>query len=123
MILKTIVVRTQFEGIHCYPDAPKDVEFLKHPHRHMFYVEAEIEVFHDDRELEFILVKRDLDKFLKGDLKSASCEMICRTVQQYLKRTYPLNGAQVSITGSNERYVNVSVFEDDENGARISEVL
>ena len=40
----SIVVRTSFEGIHQYTNAPEEVDFLRHPHRHMFYVEAEIEV-------------------------------------------------------------------------------
>ena len=55
---KLIWVTFQKEGIHKYPDAPEGVEFLKYPHRHMFKFRVAIQVFHDDRELEFILFKR-----------------------------------------------------------------
>ena len=58
---KYIFVTFQKEGIHRYPDAPEGVEFLRHPHRHMFHFRVEIEVFHDDRDIEFILFKRELE--------------------------------------------------------------
>jgi len=118
--IKFIIVRTQFEGIHCYPNAPEEVAFLKNPHRHMFHVEAEIEVFHDDRELEFIIVKRKLDEFLASfkDINSGSCEMIACKIQSFIKKTYPYYNNM----GKTERYVNVKVFEDGENGAYIKEI-
>ena len=55
-----IWVTFQKEGIHKYPAALtdpklKDVEFLGYPHRHMFHFRVEIEVFHDDRDIEFYL--------------------------------------------------------------------
>ena len=34
---RNIYVKFTKEGIHCYPDAPEDVEFLKNPHRHIFH--------------------------------------------------------------------------------------
>jgi len=42
---KSIWVRFQREGIHCYPDAAinpnlEDVAFLAHPHRHIFHFEV-----------------------------------------------------------------------------------
>ena len=59
---KKVWVTFQREGIHCFPAAatdPKlaDVSFLAHPHRHMFHFRISIDVFHDDRELEFIQFK------------------------------------------------------------------
>lgn len=107
----TIIVRTRKEGIHCYPNAPQEVEFLKSPHRHEFHIEAEIEVFHDDRELEFILVKRDLDNWLSSvyNLSFKSCEMIAKDIHTHLDLKW----------GCIKRYVRVDVFEDGENGARV----
>jgi hypothetical protein len=118
--IKFIIVKTQFEGIHCYPNAPEEVAFLKNPHRHMFHVEAEIEVFHDDRELEFIMVKRELDKFLASfkDINSGSCEMIACKIQSFIKTHYPTYNPP----DRKSRYVNVKVFEDGENGAYIKEL-
>ena len=61
-----IWVTFQKEGIHKYPQALtdpklKEVEFLGYPHRHMFHFKVKIQVFHDDRDLEFILFKRELE--------------------------------------------------------------
>src|SRR6056300_1997053 len=65
---KMIWVTFQKEGMHKYPAAltdPKlatgdeyDVSFLGHPHRHIFHFKVAIEVFHDDRDIEFIQFKR-----------------------------------------------------------------
>lgn len=65
---KFIWVTFQQEAIHRYPAAltdPKlatgdkyDVSFLGHPHRHVFHFRVSIEVWHDDRDIEFIQFKR-----------------------------------------------------------------
>lgn len=104
---KTIWVTFQKEGIHCYPQAPKVVEFLQHPHRHMFHFRVEIEVFHDDRDIEFILFKRELESLYDGllELNYKSCEMLCDDLSDYIMKTYP--GRRLTIT----------VSEDGENGA------
>lgn len=107
---RSIVVRTQFEGLHCYADAPQDVAFLRNLHRHMFYVEAELEVFHDDRELEFIQVKRTLNEAvqsLKTHDASLSCEQMADIIIQHLVHKY------------GRRQIIVAVFEDNENGGKI----
>ena len=64
---KMIWVTFRKEGIHKYPaalDDPKlatgdrmDVSFLGYPHRHIFHFKVAIEVFHDDRDIEFIQFK------------------------------------------------------------------
>lgn len=79
-----IRIRTQFEGYHHYPNASKidpRIEFLEHDHRHMFHVEVEIQVFDDDRELEFFLCKWALNDFIQsGQMNHKSCEMIARDI-------------------------------------------
>ena len=109
-IKKYIYVTFQKEGIHCYPDAPEGVEFLKHPHRHMFHFDVQIEVFHDDRDIEFILFKRELeglysDGILQLDYKS--CEMMAMDLHKYINDKYQ------------NRDVILDISEDGENGARI----
>ena len=116
MLTTTIWVRFQIEGIHQYPQALDDpnlldVKFLGHPHRHIFHFEVEVEVFHDDRDIEFILFKRELEA-LYGDSKSMnidnkSCEMLANDLVRYIENKYP------------NRDISVSVSEDNENGARI----
>lgn len=89
MTTKTYIkVRTQFEGWHRYPDAGQidtRIEFLEHPHRHIFKVEVKISVDHLDRELEFFLVKWDIESFIKnGSQDHKSCEMIATDILNYL---------------------------------------
>lgn len=110
---KMIWVTFQKEGIHCYPDAPEGVEFLQHPHRHIFHFRVDIEVFHDDRDIEFILFKRELQSLYEQvdsstpalQLDYKSCEMIADELASYIMEAYP------------NRKLTISVSEDNENGA------
>lgn len=111
MIKRTIFVQFTKEGIHRYPDAPEGVEFLKHPHRHIFHFRVTVEVFHNDRELEFILLKRELEGLYKDSIMEIdykSCEMLAEELVEYISKKY---------TGRN---ISVEVSEDGENGATIT---
>lgn len=112
---KRIFVKVKFqkEGIHCYPEAKniEGVEFLAHPHRHIFHFTVKIEVTHDNRDIEFILLKRELEslyseKVLNIDHKS--CEMLADDLCKYILTNYP------------GRFVEVEVSEDDENSGVVS---
>lgn len=106
---KYVEVRFEFEGMHHWLDAPKEVFFLKNLHRHMFHVRVRIEVFHDDREVEFILLKRELEKMSicsEFYLGERSCEMIAKIFYDYVKEYK-----------GRERDTEVEVSEDGENGA------
>lgn len=102
----TIVVRTQFEGGHSYPKAPQVVNYLRYPHRHVFHIELELQVNHDDRELEFIIVKRNLNEFLHSYLfdEHVSCEQIGHIICEYVFSLY------------GNRNARCCVYEDNENG-------
>ena len=105
---KFIWVTFQKEGIHKYPDAPEGVEFLRHPHRHIFHFRVDIQVFHDDRDIEFILFKRELEGlYAEGTLQLdyKSCEMLADDLADYIQDKYP------------GRHLKISVSEDNENGA------
>ena len=76
----------------------------------MFHFKVEIEVFHDDRDIEFIQFKRWLEKlYSEGTLQLdyKSCEMICDDLAQQINSKYP------------QRSMNITVSEDGENGATI----
>lgn len=115
-----IWVTFQREGIHRYPaamDDPKlatgdwdDVSFLGVPHRHMFHFRVAIQVFHNDRDIEFIQFKRWLTRLydhatLQLDYKS--CEMIAEDLYQQIQSKYP------------GRTIEIEVSEDGENGCNI----
>lgn len=112
MINRWIDVSFQVEGIHKYPAAstdPKlaDVSFLGNPHRHMFHFYVKVQVFHNDRDIEFILLKRELSALYRDvyDINFKSCEMLAEELIQYIIEQYP------------GRDIEVRVYEDDENGA------
>jgi ribosomal protein L31E len=105
---KTMIwITTQFEGFHKYPKAPETVEFLRKLHRHIFHVKVWIDVKHNDRELEFILFKRFVDKIIKKTNLhiDSSCEMMCDILYNNIIQRYP------------KREVRIEVSEDGENGA------
>lgn len=106
---RKVYVTLEFEGLHKWKDAPKEVGFLRNLHRHLFKVRVEVEVFHNDREIEFILLKREIERFVGRKFKGkqvGSCEMIAEKILRFVKRKYGKN-----------RKVEVEVSEDGENGA------
>lgn len=108
---KYIYVTFQKEGIHQYPTAPDDVEFLRYPHRHLFHFKVQLEVFHSDRDIEFILFKRELESLYTDSilqLDNKSCEMMAEDLYEY-----------IDANGYENRDVVIEVSEDDENGARL----
>lgn len=113
MIKRMIEVSFQKEGIHKYPAALKnpelaEVSFLGYPHRHLFYFYVRLSVEHNDRDVEFILFKRELENlYSQGtiDIDYMSCEMLAEELINYITKNYP------------GRDIEVRVYEDNENGA------
>jgi hypothetical protein len=118
--LSMIWVNFQKEGIHCYPAAATDpalatgdeydVSFLASPHRHIFHFHIAIQVFQDDRDIEFIQFKRWLEKCYNDgtlELNHKSCEMIARELNGIIVARYP------------GRKTSIEVSEDGENGATL----
>lgn len=117
---RMIWVTFQREGIHKYPGAdtdPKlatgdeyDVSFLGYPHRHIFHFKVAIQVFHNDRDIEFIQFKRWLENSFRDgvmQLDHKSCEMVSDELYMYIANRYP------------DRDIEITVSEDGENGATI----
>ena len=117
----SIWVTFQKEGIHKYPQAatdPKlatgdwlDVSFLGTPHRHIFHFRVEMEVFHDDRDVEFIQAKRIMERWYSDgtlQLDFKSCEMMACDLYDKCYAKWP------------DRDYTIEVSEDGENGCRIS---
>ena len=120
---RQIWVTFRKEGIHCQPAAatdPKlttageyDVSFLANPHRHIFHFRVSIDVFHNDRDIEFIQFKRWLESLYNGSntvlaLDWKSCEMIADDLYLQIAARYP------------NRAVTIEVSEDGENGCSIN---
>ena len=124
---RQIWVTFRKEGIHCYPAAATDpqlntndeynVAFLASPHRHIFHFRVSIDVFHNDRDIEFIQFKRWLENLYSSnnsnsssvlELNYKSCEMIADDLYIQIADRYP------------GRNVVIEVSEDGENGCSIS---
>lgn len=100
----SIVINFKFEGIHRWEACPyEDVSFLKNQHRHIFYVKVIKNVSHENRDIEIIKFKRELESAYSGivDLGNKSCEMVAIEI---LTRYH---------------CKEVEVLEDGENGANI----
>ena len=117
---RKIWVTFQREGIHRYPAAATDpmlatndeydVSFLASPHRHIFHFRVWMDVFHNDRDVEFIQFKRWLENLYgRGtiSLDYKSCEMMADDLYIQIADRYP------------GRSVWIEVSEDGENGCLI----
>lgn len=110
---KTIsaVVRFTVPGFHCWPYPREGREYLGALHRHLFFVEVQLELEHEDREIEF----HDLLDFAKENFPDLSYDQIssmsCEQMAFKLANKITLRFC---------RRVTVSVFEDNEVGAVVS---
>lgn len=101
----------QIEGFHYFPEAHThfgpEVVFLEVMHRHIFHIEAKKKVRHDERDEEFILLKRRVERYYEqkhgrpANFGSRSCETIARELMEEFQFDY------------------VKVSEDGENYAEI----
>jgi hypothetical protein len=120
---RQIWVTFRREGIHKYPAAlndPKlatgdkyDVSFLGYPHRHIFHFRVSIDVWHNDRDIEFIQFKRWVESLYSEEsnclrLDYKSCEMIADDLYIQIANRYP------------DRNITIEVSEDGENGCSIT---
>jgi hypothetical protein len=111
------------EGVHRYPAAATDpalctagdydVSFFFNFHPQIFHFRVSIDVFSNDRDIEFIQFKRWLESLYNNsnsilNLDYKSCEMIADDLYIQIAERYP------------NRNVVIEVSEDGENGCSIS---
>lgn len=113
MVTRKVIVTLQIEGLHNWPSCPiEEVSYLKDPHRHMFHIKATKEVEHNDRDVEIIQLKHQMQAYLKSKYYSFKLElhklgsMSCEDIAEDLLNTFNL--------------CECEVLEDGENGASIS---
>lgn len=146
---KKIVCRFSLPGFHYWPNPPKEYAYLGNPHRHLFFFEVVINLSdcwldldknkvvyekhaiksNEDyvRELEFIELNNDIQFLIKNTIWSTekesdiratnneaisfgglSCEMIAEKLHELIYDKYRIICYEIS------------VFEDNENGARLT---
>lgn len=111
MIQTEVYCSLQIEGLHCWPEAKilfPEVAYLSDPHRHIFHIKCHSKVNHDDRDVEFIMLKHSVDNFMQNwydpmynlfDFGRMSCEDIAQSILDEFDSIY-----------------KVEVSEDGENG-------
>lgn len=115
----SIIVRTQFEALHNWP---QHSGFLQHPHRHLFKVSVELPVRHDDRDLEFFEVKNQIDKLIgvfiiakKTGVGESIFEVTlpvssCEAIAEKLWRLLPWEATRIEVSEDGE---NSGVYYKD----------
>ena len=107
--IRMIAVTFQKPGVHQYPAAPDDVQYLRAPHRHLFKFKVKIQVWHDDRENEFHQFLNWVEGLYSGEqslsLNNSSCEMISDSLAAIIQSRYP------------DRLLQIEVWEDGECGS------
>ena len=125
---KTVKISTevyctlQIEGQHCWPECPfEEVKYLRDPHRHLFHIKATKKVTHDDRDVEFIILKHKIEdyfyeKYFDSDLRLMNFEsMSCEMIAKELITKFDLLRCEVSEDGENGAVVSVTGIVTDGN--------
>ena len=112
--MKMIWVTFRKAGLHFYPMAGtkglEDVDYLRYSHRHLFHFKVAVEVFHDDRDIEFHQMLNYLEAAVTTDkLNGKSCEMIANDVAEILTNRYYNSGGK-------DRKMIIEISEDGECG-------
>jgi hypothetical protein len=117
-------IKTQYEALHGWDDAPAPVGFLRHPHHHIFKFRLEL-TFEGSpsRPLEFFLVKKELDKAIRevfldfgvhlhGDslfnFIDTSCEQIASYVLERLPKWAGVLSKRLRVQEDDNHYAEVS---------------
>lgn len=107
---KTVIIQIEIEGFHNYPNAPKEVNFLSHNHRHSFKIKVGYRVNDLNREKEIFLCRDEVKSYLFNKFgnpckfNAMSCEMIASEIIKYFEK---------------DDVVWCEVWEENTGGARI----
>tara|TARA_R110000772_G_scaffold53171_2_gene121718 strand:- start:4554 stop:4907 length:354 start_codon:yes stop_codon:yes gene_type:complete len=109
IVKNTVILDFELVGFHYYEQAPKQVEFLKHNHRHNFQFRLGYNVNDLDREIEIFITEDFIKQYLTEsygsplNFEQMSCEMIANELLEFAHE---------------DGCVWVEVFEDGKGGAK-----
>jgi len=125
---KTVKISTevyctlQVEGQHCWPECPfVEVEYLRDLHRHLFHIKAIKKVTHDDRDVEFIMLKHKIENYFYENYFNEDIQMMsfgsmsCEMIAKELITKFNLLRCDVSEDGENGAIVSVTGIVTDGN--------
>lgn len=108
-----IKVTAQAEGLHDWPGAPAEEDYLRLPHRHLFTVTVRMQVHHGEREIEINAFARWLhDQVLPSlattprgsgaaNFGTRSCEQLAGQITDQIRTRH-----------GDERWIECEVLED-----------
>lgn len=95
-----------------WSDAPEEVIHLRYPHRHLFYVTVEVEVGHDNRDVEFFILQDHLRSVMTrlpifknmpaGPTVEWSCERVAETIAGVLESDFGYHARMVEVSEDGE---------------------
>lgn len=106
-----VIIKFCIPGFHYYPEAPTEVSFLQHRHRHTFNIECGYKVIDLDREKEIFIYRDIVIEYLTEsygypcEFKNMSCEMIAKEILEF---------------GIDDGMIWAEVREEETGGARVS---
>jgi len=113
-IKKKVFCRLLVEGVHSWPDCNiEEVAYLKSAHRHVFHIKAIKEVYHDDRDVEFIWLGHRIAEYLKQNFYDPKLQChnfvfrSCETISTILLENFGLQSCEVSEDGENGAVVSI----------------
>ena len=97
-------------GFHFYPEAGyeerlEDVSYLGNKHRHLFKFKVWIEVFHNNRDIEFHQALNYFESLFtdfKIDINNKSVEMIAEELYPLLQHKYPNRDVKIEVSEDGE---------------------
>lgn len=109
--IKEVILNFDIVGFHHYPQAPVEVDFLKHNHRHIFNFKVSYIVEDLNREKEIFIQEGLLQDYLfetygvPCQFENMSCEMIAQDLLEFIM---------------DDGGVWVEVLEDGKGGSRVT---
>lgn len=99
---RLIKVTFQFEGFHKWSGAKSHQEsYLADRHRHVFKCEARLKVSHNNRDVEFIQLKRKILTYIDLKFQREFGEMSCESIAEHLLEKFNLDYVEVTEDGEN----------------------
>lgn len=98
-----IYIKHVFEGFHRYVDAPDEVAYLRNTHRHLFEIKVYLQIYTDDRDVEFHMFKNDVIGFIRNkNFNEKSCEMISNILFKLISAKYPGRDIKIELSEDGE---------------------
>jgi len=107
-MIRTIITHNEVVGFHRYSKAPSWCSYLKNRHRHIFVIECQFLVSHNEREIE-INKQQELIRIALQKKFGTPCEfgeMSCESIAEWLLQEFKCK--------------NVKVLEDYYGGASLT---